>query len=75
MGVLIQLEAFGTLGFHGVVIAALQGQIHPSAPPGGHGVHQGVIAGAADFKGDAGKPLCLVRRTDLMSFTPPTGVL
>ena len=64
-GGVIQLEAFGTLGFHGVVIAALQGQIHPSAPPGGHGVHQGVIAGAADFKGDAGKPLCLVRRTDL----------
>ena len=64
-GGVIQLEAFGTLGFHGVVIAALQGQIYPSTPPGGHGVHQGVIRHPADIEGGVGDALCLVRRTDL----------
>ena len=59
----VQFEGIRAIGFHGIVVVSLQGQEHFSILPGGHSVHQSVVADAADFKGDAGdgfRFICLI---------------
>ena len=65
VGRVVQLEALRTLRLHGIVAAILQSDKDTAGGPGGHGVHQSVIRHPADLKGYAGKPLGLVRGTDL----------
>ena len=62
-GRIIQLKSIRSLGLLGIVVASLQGQKHFSILPSGHGIHQSVVADAADFKGDAGdgfRFICLI---------------
>ena len=61
----IQTEVSGTVSFHGIVITGLQREVAFPTPPGGHGIHQVVVADPADLKGGVGDPLRFVRRADL----------
>ena len=71
----VQFEALGALGFHGIVTAILQGEVSPAVPPGGHGVHQGVVRSPADFKSGVGDALCFVRLGDLYELHAAHGVV
>ena len=60
----VQFEGIRAIGFHGIVVVSLQGQEHFSILPGGHGVHQSVVADAADLKRDSRDGLCLISLID-----------
>ena len=67
-GRIVQLESIRSLGLHGIVVAALQGQVRPAVLPGGHGVHQDIIRYPTNLEGGIGDALCFVRLVDLGEF-------
>ena len=68
MGRGVALELLGALDFHGVVIPCVQLRVYPALFVCGDGFHQALVRHAADFKGDVGDALGLVRLVDLDDF-------
>ena len=60
----VKLEALGRLGFHGVIIPLVQGEIHPALTACGDSIHQPAVY-APDLKLDIGDTLSPVALADL----------